>query len=345
VQSDNNSHVSSIVRRGLLIMAPALVGLTLAGCGNDDAETSAATAAPAAAEGPTEAEGDQITIGDTDRPATEPPVVGAPGGGPIDLGSIGRDVIVEIHVVLASDDIARSVAAITADAAALGGGIASSDVNYGVATGADNGQGAYAVLVVKVPPDGTDRLLAGLDDTGTVRSINQSAQDVTEQLVDLDVRIQNARQSVTNVREFMDRTENLSELVTLEGELTRRQTELEQLEAQQRELSERVAFSTITIEVVATDSLPEPEPDKGIADAFGDGWDAFVTVLFAIGYALAVLAPFIVLAAIAGLIVWRISIARRLGSAVATPDLPPVVHDAAPTGEPGHADSVATPTG
>ena len=34
-----------------------------------------------------------------------------------------------------------------------------------------------------------DRLLDGLDDTAEIQSINQSAQDVTEQLVDLDVRI------------------------------------------------------------------------------------------------------------------------------------------------------------
>ena len=129
-----------------------------------------------------------------------------------------------------------------------------------------------------------------------MQSINQSAQDVTEQLVDLDVRISNARQSVANVREFMDRTENLNELVALEGELTRRQTDLERLEAQQRNLSDRVALSTITIEVVPTASVPEPVDDD--ADTIGD---AFRTGLgrvrrlrsSAIGFVLAVALPFL----------------------------------------------------
>ena len=63
------------------------------------------------------------------------------------------------------------------------------------------------MLVVKVPPDSVDRLLRrARRRTGTVQSINQSAQDVTDQLVDLDVRIANARTSVANVREFMDST-------------------------------------------------------------------------------------------------------------------------------------------
>ena len=127
-----------------------------------------------------------------------------------------------------------------ANASALGGGVACSNIDYEDQTDGDND--GFAMLVVKVPPEGIDRLLAGLDDTGTVRSISQSAQDVTEQLVDLDVRIGNVWESVANVREFMDRTENLKDLVVLEGELTRRQTDLERLEAQQRNLSDRPAL-------------------------------------------------------------------------------------------------------
>src|SRR5690606_13240551 len=167
-----------------------------------------------------------------------------------DLGAIGNDVAIEMHVVLGSDDIERSVATITARAAALGGGVASSDVRFGIDGG--DGRDGHAVLVVKVPPDALDRLIGTLGETGTVRSINQSAEDVHDQLVDLDVRIANARESVANVRDFMGRTENLTDLVTLERELTVRQTELEQLEARQRTLSDRVALSTVTIEIVPT---------------------------------------------------------------------------------------------
>ena len=85
---------------------------------------------------------------------------------------------------------------------------------------------------MKVPPGGVERSSTASTTSAPCCSIDQSAQDVTDQLVDLDVRIANARQSVTNVRGFMDRDARTStELVTLEAELTRRQTELEQLEA------------------------------------------------------------------------------------------------------------------
>ncbi len=251
--------------------------------------------------------GGLLAADDTTAESAERP--GQADGG-FDIGVVGRDVVIEMRVVLSSDDIQRAVASIMANAATLGGGVASSDVNYGNA-GVGGSEG-YAVLVVKVPPGSVDRLLSGLDDSGTVQSINQSAQDVTEQLVNLDVRIQNARQSVANVREFMDRTENLIELVTLEAELTRRQTELEQLEAQQRNISDRVQLSTITIEVVPTASIPDAvaEQDRSIADAFRSGWDAFVTVLFGIGIVLAATLPFLISSLLLVLVAWMI-IRRR----------------------------------
>jgi hypothetical protein len=281
---------------------PILAALAITACGGADSDDAAEATAESAA---TLAAGGEAPAADADLVATEEAARtggDAGGAGTIDLGAVGKDVIVEMHVVMSSDDIARSVASITANASGLGGGIASSTVNYGERDG-NSGTG-HAVLVVKVPPASVTRLLDGLDTTGTVLSIDQSAQDVTEQLVDLDVRIANARQSVANVRGFMDRTTNLTELVALEGELTRRQTELEQLEAQQRNLSERVALATITVEILPTAAVPVTEPDDGIADAFGKGWDAFVSVAFGIVYVLAVLAPFLVIALAVAAIAW-----------------------------------------
>lgn len=307
--SMTTSRIGRVPRRGpaALILAGALA---LTACGGDDDSATADSAEPA-----DEMTAEESVSGDmggaddgfiaSDDSGNAAATDRAAEGG-FDIGVVGRDVIVEMRVVVSSDDIERTVASVMASAATLGGGVASSDVNYG--NDAFSGSQGYAVLVVKVPPEAVDRLLSGLDDTGTVQSINQSAQDVTEQLVNLDVRIRNARQSVANVREFMDRTENLNELVTLESELTRRQTELEQLEAQQRNLADRVALSTITIEVVPTASVPEPpaepEPNDGIGDALESGWDAFTALLFGIGFVLAATLPFLVSGLLLALVAW-----------------------------------------
>lgn len=293
------------------------LALSVTACAADDEDSSAATAfdAPAATEAPAEA---GMTAGAS--PQT-PAGAGAADLDRLNLGAIGKDVIVEMHVTMTSDDIARSVASIAGNADALGGGIASSDVNYGSSgdpVGAGPGSDGYAVLVVKVPPDQVSRLLDGLEATGVVHSINQSATDVSDQLVDLDVRIANARTSVANVRGFMDATTNLSELVTLEAELTRRQTELEQLEAQQRNLGDRVAMATITVEISATRSVPTAEEDDGLVDALRSGWEAFVAVALGLVYVIAVAAPFLALGAVAAGI-WLVVRRRQRTSSAADP--------------------------
>lgn len=308
--NSNNSTNSNTRRRRRSLAALVLTGtVAMAACaggGDDDSAASEATVEESGAT-PTAEEPDNV-----ERAGDSASLIEGTGGidtdrdGGFDIGVIGRDVIIEMRVVLSSDDIQRSVASIMASASSLGGGVASSEVDYG----ADDG--GFAVLVVKVPPQAVDRLLSGLDDTGEVRSINQSAQDVTEQLVNLDVRIDNARQSVANVRGFMESTTNLNELVSLEAELTRRQTELEQLEAQQRNISDRVALSTVTIEIVATPDVAEPvveEDGDSIGDAFRAGWTAFAAVMFGVAFVVAATLPFLIVGLVLALVIW--SVVRR----------------------------------
>jgi hypothetical protein len=291
---------------------PIIIASVLTACGGDDNDSAAtqteAAAATIAPGGPNDG-GDMIA---TEESAAEQSAGGGQTG--IDFGQIGRDVIVELHVFMTSDDIARSVAAVTADAASLGGGIASSDVDYGSNDDDPAINRGHAVLVVRVPPDAVDRLLQGLDDTGTVVSMSQSAQDVTDQLVDLDVRIANARTSVANVREFMDQATDLNQLVMLESELTRRQTELEQLEAQQRNLGERVELATVTVEIAPTAAVPDGTQgrEQGLGDGLRSGWAAFVAIAFAIFYVVAVLAPFLVVALLAAVVAWFVLRRRPL---------------------------------
>jgi hypothetical protein len=284
-----------------------LVGtVALAACAGADDSDSAALDGGSVATTPAEALGDGI------GPEAAGDDVGDPAGAPppgFDIGVVGRDVIIEMHVVVGSDDIERTVSSIMAGASALGGGVASSDVSYGDRGHGDRADGAsdgYAVLVVKVPPTEIDRMLDRVGASGVIESIDQSAADVTEQLVDLDVRITNARRSVENVRGFMDRAVDLDDLVTLEGELTRRQTELERLEAQQRNLAERVALSTITVEVVPTAQVPRAEPDEGIGDALRTGWDAFAGFVFVLGFVLAVALPFLALGLVLAGLAWLV---------------------------------------
>lgn len=298
-----------------------MLTLALAACGSsDDSSTSgdAPTAAPepggwSPSDEDRDAGGssgsDDGFVGDVAPPIAGEGGVGLPG---FDLGSIGRQVALELRVTMTSDDLRATVDGILRSASAQGGGVASSDVFYGsVAPDGTTRPDGRAFLVVKVPPASLSTFLAGLERIGTVTALGQDAQDVTDQLTDLGVRIANAERSVERIRALLSEAANLREVIELEAELTIRQTTLERLQASERNLTERVSLSTVTIEVYPTSQEPEPEPTgDGIGDAFRDGIELFVAVVVGIVAALAYAAPFLAIALVAAIVAW-IAVRRR----------------------------------
>ncbi|MEX2627552.1 MAG: DUF4349 domain-containing protein [Ilumatobacteraceae bacterium] len=292
-----------------MITLTAAVALALGACtsGDDDA-TSLFDGAPSV-----EPATDDMasTEGADDEAATQPEGgSGAVGVGSFDTGSIGREVAVEMRVTLRSDDIRSTVDGILGAASSGGGGVASSDIDFG---DGDQGHGR-ATIVVKVPPRALDQLLDRLDELGEVTDIGQEAIDVSDQLTDLDVRIRNAEQSVDRVRALLADASDLREVIDLESELTRRQTDLERLLATQRALQDRVDLATVTIEVLPTDSSAEPveaDGDPGIVDGLRSGWEASVTVLFGLAYTLAVISPALLVGLVALFAGWMIVRSRR----------------------------------
>jgi Domain of unknown function (DUF4349) len=103
--------------------------------------------------------------------------------------------------------------------------------------------------VLAVPPEELAVVVDNLDDFGTLVAFDQLAEDVTEQLIDLDSRIDNTRASVARVRLLLAQATDIQGIVRLESELTDR--EIEKLLASQRLLEERVAMSTLTLDIVA----------------------------------------------------------------------------------------------
>ncbi|MCX4884294.1 DUF4349 domain-containing protein [Streptomyces sp. NBC_00847] len=183
-------------------------------------------------------------------------------------------------------------------------------------------------VVLRVPVDKYDEVLAGLQGAGKLLDRTAKAEDVTDQVVDVDSRITSQRASVARVRELMDRATKLSDVVELEGELSNREADLEALLAQQASLKDRTSLATITVSLSQTPVKTTAEDDDpGFVDALAGGWDAFVTMLRWLAVALGAVLPF---AAVAALIVlaWlrlvRPRLPRRPAPASASSSLGPL---------------------
>lgn len=167
-------------------------------------------------------------------------------------------------------------------------------------------------VVLRVPVEKYDEVLAELQGAGKLLERTANAQDVTDQVVDVNSRIASQRASVARIRELMDKATKLSDVVTLEGELSTREADLESLLARQASLKDRTTLATITLSLSEKPVVKaEKDDDPGVADALAGGWDAFVTMLRWIVMALAAVLPFLVGLALL-VLVWLRLIRPRL---------------------------------
>jgi hypothetical protein len=153
-----------------------------------------------------------------------------------------------------------------------------------------------ATLELKVPSARFDELTEGLQPIGRLEFVNVSAEDVSEEFVDLAARAANGRKLEERLIELIrTRTGRLQDVLSVERELARVREEIERIEGRLRYLKTSAQLSTLSV------SLHEPIPvvatqGRGpIAEAFRQAWRNFVGVLAAGIASLGYLVPVVVL--------------------------------------------------
>jgi Domain of unknown function (DUF4349) len=211
-----------------------------------------------------------------------------PAGEPIQPG---RSIIATADVTIEVDDVATAAAQAGDVAASAGGFLAQQESlpEEGVVT-----------LTLRVPTDQFQAAMGRIEALGAVLEQRIDTQDVTEQVVDLESRIASARVSVARVRELLEGSGDVVQLATVEGELARREADLESLLGRQRVLDDQVALATIRLDLREPDA--EESDDAALPGFLGGlrrGWDGFVTtasvLVTGLGYAL----PFLMVVAVA----------------------------------------------
>jgi Domain of unknown function (DUF4349) len=279
-------------------LAAAALVLTLAACagGDDDDAATSATVPPAAAAAETEAGGASFGVVSQDEASrTDAGGGDATATDVATLQPAGQQLAIAAHATMQTDDVRGAVERITTTVATRGGLVASADIDYAAPTDDTGDPTSRATLVLSVPPGELAAVRSVLDDLGDVLAYDQLAEDVTDQLADLDTRIANQRASIERIRELYASAVDVDAIVRIEAELTNRETTLEQLLATQQQVTDRVAMSTLTVDVTTSPVAVEPDDGgTGLLDALGAGWSAFAGGVFALVLALAAALPFVV---------------------------------------------------
>lgn len=198
-----------------------------------------------------------------------------------------------------------TIALTAPDPAAAGEGARRAAAAAGGFVGEERTDGMSASLSVSVPAAKLDPTLEELAKLGTVVRKVQNAQDVTEQVVDVQSRLATQRKSVERVRALLDRAGSVSEIASVESELTTRETELEALQAKQNTLTTQVDMATISVSVSLPPAAKPDSASGGFTSGLANGWSAFLTFGSAVLTALGAVAPFAPLLLIPAALYWH----------------------------------------
>jgi Domain of unknown function (DUF4349) len=276
-------------------------GFLLAGCSGSAASHSSAssgTAAKAAAPGQAGA------------PAAPQASNGSAARQPGSTGTAARlapasSIIYTAQLSVRAPDVGAAAAEAAQTAEGAGGYVS----NETASAQPDDPSQATATVQLKIPvgayPATLARLARGL---GTQLSLQQQAQDVTEQVADVNSQVTSDEAAIAQLRTLLSHAGSVGDLLTVQNQINAEESDLETMEAQQRALSDETAYATVTVTIVGPRGKPvvyRPKPPPSLASGLGAGWRALrVTLAWTLAI-LGAVAPFAAIAAIAAYAIHR----------------------------------------
>lgn len=205
-------------------------------------------------------------------PTTAPaPAASGAARAPNDVGNLVDDAkIVRTGTIeLQVKDVPKAIRTARDGIRAMGGYIGASQTGT-------LGDQPVATITYRIPVDRWEDaldLLRGLaGNTTKVVSEQTQAVEVTGAVVDLEARIRNLRASETALQDIASKATKVSDVLEVQAQLTSVRGEIEQLNGQLKELTDRAAFATLTasfgMPVVAVDVAAKGwEPARVVDEA------------------------------------------------------------------------------
>jgi anti-sigma factor RsiW len=167
---------------------------------------------------------------------------------------------------------------------------------------------------LRIPAPQLPAVLAELKSLGRVEGETQNGEEVTQQHADLVARLKNSRETEQRLQAILaERTGKIKDVLEVEQEIARVRGEIEQMEAEQKNLEHRVDFATINLqlseEYKAELEPPAPQISTLLHNAAVNGYrnlsGTLLSIILFFAEYLPVLFFWILLLSIPGRLVWR----------------------------------------
>ncbi|HEV2253614.1 MAG TPA: DUF4349 domain-containing protein [Streptosporangiaceae bacterium] len=207
---------------------------------------------------------------------------------------------------------AASVSSAAARAAQITEGAGGYVSNETTSADPDHPSQAIATVQLKIPVASYQFILGQLaGGLGTQLSLQEQAQDVTQQVADVNSQVASDQAAIVQLRALLSHAGSVGDLLDVQNQINNEETALEAMQAQQRALSHETTYATVTLTLLGPKAKPVPHRTKAppsLAGGLGAGWHALkVSLSWALAF-LGAIAPFAAVAAITGYAIYR---ARR----------------------------------
>ena len=143
-----------------------------------------------------------------------------------------RKVIYNADMRIKVEEVETQTETVIAKAKEQGGYMVSSDIDY---------------VNVRVPAEKLNSFLDEIATMGEVESRNVYSRDITEAYADLGIRLENAEKTRRRYLELLDKAENVSDILEIERELERLNTDIERMKGLLNSYDKQVQYSSVSI--------------------------------------------------------------------------------------------------
>jgi hypothetical protein len=204
--------------------------------------------------------------------APAPGTGGVSGTGGTDYSSAdlaARRIVKTGAISIEVPNVPSAMSLVRAMALELGGYVGSSQVGT---------LDQSATLTLRIPAAKFDEAIARLHKIdGTVQTETTQEQDVTSAIVDMAARLTNLQASEAQYRLLLQKAVKVEDILAVQSHLDDVQGQIEQLQAQQKELTGLADLATLTVSLVpgaVQQATSKWDPGKTISDAFAGLVDA-----------------------------------------------------------------------
>ena len=203
---------------------------------------------------------------------------------------------------------AGNVSSAAAQAAQIAEGMGGYVSNETAKIDPDHPSEATASVQLKIPVASYPAALGQLSHRlGTQLALQQQAKDVTQQVADVNSQVASDTAAIAQLRALLSHAGSVGDLLSVQNQINQEESSLESLQAQQRALSHETSYATVTLTILgqAKPALHRQKAPPTLAGGLGAGWRALrISVSWTLAF-LGAIAPFAVVLAVAGYLVYR----------------------------------------